>query len=166
MKSAWNSRRRCAATGPQSRKPAPLRHPAWLKLVLFGTLMGSSCGGGQSQAGSPAQEKQGRTEQRPPNCDSRERCESACDGDDAAACEWAGRMYETGEGAPQDYPQAAKLYDKACRGGREQACTDLAVIYNIGLAVETDPGRANELYRKACDAGHSWACKRVDQLDE
>jgi TPR repeat protein len=92
-------------------------------------------------------------------------CESACRKDDAAGCEYAGRMYETGEGAAQDYDKAAELYDKACLGGREEACAHLAMMYDIGLAVEEDPKRAHDLYEKACQQGNRWACKRGEQLD-
>lgn len=75
-------------------------------------------------------------------------------------------MYETGDGAPQDYDKAASLYDQACNGGRDEACAHLAMMYDIGLAVEEDPGRAAELYEKACASGNRWACKRGEQLSE
>lgn len=75
-------------------------------------------------------------------------------------------MYETGDGAPQDYDKAAELYDRACSGGRDEACAHLAMMYDIGLAVEEDPNRATELYQKACASGNRWACKRGEQLQE
>jgi TPR repeat protein len=75
-------------------------------------------------------------------------------------------MFETGEGAPQDYDRAARAYDKACTGGRDDSCAHLAMMYDIGLAVEEDADRAAELYRRACASGNRWACNRGDQLNE
>jgi TPR repeat protein len=100
-----------------------------------------------------------------PSCGELSECEEACGNGDPAGCENAGRMYETGEGADQDYQRAAKLYDQACEGGREEACAHLAMMYDIGLAVEEDPDKANTLYKKACASGNRWACKRGEQLE-
>jgi len=91
-------------------------------------------------------------------------CAAACEQGDASSCEWLGHMHETGEGAPQDFAEAARYYDKACTQGRDQACAQLAMMYDIGLAVEEDPERAAELYERACKAGNSWACNREDEL--
>lgn len=99
-------------------------------------------------------------------CSGTTECSNRCDAGDAASCEWLGRMYETGDGAPQDYDKAAELYDRACSGGRDEACAHLAMMYDIGLAVEEDPNRATELYQKACASGNRWACKRGEQLQE
>src|SRR5690606_21767255 len=99
-------------------------------------------------------------------CSDQTSCDSQCEAGDAASCEWLGRMFETGEGAPQDYDRAAQAYDKACTGGRDDSCAHLAMMYDIGLAVEEDADRAAELYRRACSSGNRWACNRGDQLDE
>lgn len=125
----------------------------------------AGCGGSTpSGAESPVAEAPSEGEGEA-SCPDLESCEAACDTGDAAACEFAGRMYETGEGAAQDYERAAKLYDQACNGGRDQACAHLAMMYDIGLAVEEDPERAHELYDKACAKGNRWACKREEQLE-
>jgi TPR repeat protein len=74
-------------------------------------------------------------------------------------------MFETGDGAVQDYDQAATNYEKACDGGEHESCAHLAMMYDIGLAVEEDPQKAAALYAKACNSGNRWACKRGEQLD-
>jgi hypothetical protein len=121
---------------------------------------GGGAGGGEAESANPEMVGDGK-----PTCPDLSSCETACTQDDPAGCEFAGRMYETGEGATQNYGKAAKLYDKACRGGREGACAHLAMMYDIGLAVDEDPARAHELYEKACAQGHQWACKRGEQLE-
>jgi TPR repeat protein len=100
------------------------------------------------------------------SCGPSEACQAECDAGNAMSCEWLGRMYETGEGAAQDYDKAASLYDLACEGGRGEACAHLAMMYDIGLAVDEDAGKAAVLYQRACESGNRWACKRRQQLDE
>lgn len=124
-----------------------------------------SCGGSTTQGGADSANAEAVGDEQP-TCPDLGSCEAACTQDDAAGCEFAGRMYETGEGATQDYGKAAKLYDKACRGGREGACAHLAMMYDIGLAVDEDPARAHELYEKACAQGNQWACNRGHQLEQ
>jgi uncharacterized protein len=131
----------------------------WLWLLVC-----VSCGGSSTPTGAESADGESVGDDKP-TCPDLSSCEEACTLDDAAGCEFAGRMYETGEGATQDYAKAAKLYDKACRGGREGACSHLAMMYDIGLAVDEDPERAHELYEKACAQGNSWACKRGEQLE-
>ena len=142
------------------------RLPPVCRLAPFLMMLLVACGGG---AGSPTPDvpdaessSEGSDE---PGCKDLTECERACNDGDPAGCESAGRMYETGEGANQDYQQAATLYDKACDGGREEACAHLAMMYDIGLAVEEDPDKANALYKKACASGNRWACKRGEQLE-
>jgi hypothetical protein len=100
-----------------------------------------------------------------PDCDSQQQCSSKCEAGEASSCEWLGYMHETGEGAPQNYAEAARYYDLACSAGRDEACAHLAMMYDIGLAVEEDPKRAAELYDKACKAGNTWACNREGEIE-
>jgi TPR repeat protein len=121
------------------------------------------CGASAPQAEQP-DESGSEQDAEPQACPDQLTCTKQCDAGDAASCEWLGRMYETGEGAPQNYDAAAKAYDKACEGGLDDSCAHLAMMYDIGLAVEEDPDRAAELYGRACASGNRWACNRGEQL--
>lgn len=100
------------------------------------------------------------------DCSTEDVCTSRCNEGDLGACEWLGRMHETGEGATQDYKQAADFYGRACDAGRADSCAHLAMMYDIGVAAGGESAeRARELYDKACSGGNRWACKRVAQLD-
>src|SRR5271154_6828431 len=46
-----------------------------------------------------------------------------------------GYVYETGEGVPQDYAQAAIWYRKAAEQGNANSQYDLALLYNTGQGV-------------------------------
>lgn len=139
--------------------------PTLFWLVLW-SLGSGGCGGASTQPPAETPDEAATSSDAPESsCPDLASCEAACNGNDAAGCEFAGRMYETGEGAEQDYEKAAELYDKACTGGRDEACAHLAMMYDIGLAVEEDPNRAHELYDKACAKGNRWACKREEQLE-
>jgi TPR repeat protein len=132
--------------------------------AIFASVL-VSCGG-STPAAESGDDLGGATTEEEAVCAELSECEGMCNQQQAAGCEVAGRMYETGEGAPQDYSKAATLYDQACEGGREEACAHLAMMYDIGLAVEEDPERANRLYHKACESGNRWACKRGEQLEK
>ncbi len=132
--------------------------------ALFALFVLSACGGSGQGPESP-DGAAGDGAEAKGVCADFSTCSQMCDNEgNAEACEWLGRMYETGEGAPQDYEKAAKAYDAACSKGLEDSCAHLAMMYDIGLAVEEDPNRAAELYRKACASGNRWACNRGEQL--
>ena len=61
-----------------------------------------------------------------------------------------GRAYETGNGAPQDYSEAAHWYLQAANRGQAEAQNNLASLYVRGLGVPTDYQRIG-----ACEARHS-----------
>ncbi len=126
----------------------------------------NACGGSGKTAASPDSSGGEDGGEVSGVCSALEECDTMCSDGNAEACEWLGRMYETGEGAPQDYEKAAKAYDAACSGGSDESCAHLAMMYDIGLAVEEDPNRAAELYRKACASGNRWACNRGEQLEQ
>ncbi len=72
-------------------------------------------------------------------CQDAESLRVDCDDGDAIACYELGVMYQSGEGATQDFAHAASLYEQACDGGEMRGCT------NLGFA------RAASLYQQACD---------------
>lgn len=133
-------------------------------LVLAPLVKGlAGCGGSEPAAQSPGSDSSaGKGPDS--DCGTEPVCSSRCDAHDAAACEWLGRMHETGEGAAQDYQRAADLYGRACDEGRADSCVHLATMYDIGLAVGESPERAEQLYHKACAQGNRWACRREGQL--
>lgn len=57
---------------------------------------------------------------------------------DVAAQAWLGRLYETGQGVPQDYYEAAKWYYRAATAGHGGAQYALAMLYNKGMGVRRD----------------------------
>lgn len=149
------------------QRQAPWR---WATLATLGALLAWSaqgCGGpGPAQSADDADEPDQGPEPAQGPCEAIDECETQCGDGAADSCEWLGRMYETGDGAPQDYDKAAEYYDAACDGGRDEACAHLAMMYDIGLAVEEDPTKATKLYEKACASGNRWACKRGEQLSD
>jgi TPR repeat protein len=47
---------------------------------------------------------------------------------DADACNTLGAMYESGQGAEQNYERAAALYKAACLAGGYRGCNNLGVM--------------------------------------
>lgn len=132
---------------------------AWVALALSAAL-GCAASVSSGQAANADEEQ----EQFADDCGESSACMQLCEQQDAGACEWLGRMHETGEGAPQDYQRAADMYDRACNLGRADSCAHLAMMYDIGLAVEENENRAEQLYHQACEGGNRWACRRAEQL--
>jgi uncharacterized protein len=137
--------------------------------LLIALFTATACAAGTPQGESPSAGPSSGGEEGAvypqSDCATEDVCGTRCDAKDAGACEWLGRMHETGEGAKQDYQDAAKYYRLACDGGRADSCAHLATIYEIGLVAGESSERAKELYSKACDQGNRWACKRVSQID-
>ena len=74
-----------------------------------------------------------------------------------------GLKYLTGEGLPQDYVQAAKLFGFAAMQRYAPAVTCLGALYMRGQGVEKDEAKATELFCKLLRAGSpmpntSWQC--------
>ena len=57
---------------------------------------------------------------------------------DVAAAALLGRLYETGQGVPQDYFEAAKWFYRAATRGHGGAQYALAMLYNKGRGVRRD----------------------------
>jgi uncharacterized protein len=57
---------------------------------------------------------------------------------DIAAAARLGHLYETGQGVPQDYYEAAKWYYRAATAGHGGAQYALAMLYNKGRGVRRD----------------------------
>ena len=64
-----------------------------------------------------------------------------------------GLKYDTGEGVPQNYTEAAKWYRKAAEQGYAEAQFNLGTLYDEGRGVPQDYAEAAKWYRKAKDQG-------------
>ncbi len=63
--------------------------------------------------------------------------------------------YETGEGAPQDFPRAINWFTKAAEAGDSFAMYRLGRIYAAGSGVPKDYEEAARWYEKAATAGNA-----------
>ncbi|MGB6318743.1 MAG: SEL1-like repeat protein, partial [Litorimonas sp.] len=64
------------------------------------------------------------------------------------------KLYETGEGVPQDDVMARQLIERAARGGHRVAMHDLALYYTEGRGgVELDMGTAKSWFEQAARRG-------------
>ncbi len=68
-----------------------------------------------------------------------------------------GYMYDYGQGAPQDYEQAALWYRKAAEQGYAYAQCNLAYLYETGQGVPQDYELAMLWYRRAAEQGDTYA---------
>ena len=66
-----------------------------------------------------------------------------------------GKMYEFGQGVPQDDAKAVEWYRKAAEQGYASAQKNLGVMYEFGQGVPQDDTKAVEWYRKAAEQGYA-----------
>jgi TPR repeat protein len=76
---------------------------------------------------------------------------------DAEAQNRLGLLYAKGQGAPQNYHEAAKWYRKAAGQGFADAQYNLGVMYANGQGVPQDDAESARWYRKAADQGDAGA---------
>jgi uncharacterized protein len=76
-----------------------------------------------------------------------------------------GRLYESGQGVPQDYAQAFLWWHKAAERENSDAEYDLGTLYENGQGVPRDIAQARSWYQKAADGGDDEAKKRLAELD-
>ena len=74
---------------------------------------------------------------------------------DAEAQYSLGKMCAEGEGAPQDFAEAAKWFRKAAEQGHADAQAGLGSAYHRGLGVPEDEDEAMKWFRKAAERGHA-----------
>lgn len=74
---------------------------------------------------------------------------------DANAQFQLGRKYDSGEGVPQDYSEAAKWYLKAAEQGHLDAQYTIACLYREGLGVTQDYSKAVRWFTNAAEKGHA-----------
>jgi TPR repeat protein len=68
-----------------------------------------------------------------------------------------GRMYDKGQGVPQDFAEAVKWYRKAADQGLAIAQNVLGFMYDKGQGVPQDYAEAIKWFRKAADQGNAIA---------
>jgi len=75
-----------------------------------------------------------------------------------------GDDYRDGNGAPQNYQEAARWYRLAIEHGSSAAMTNLANLLLTGEGVAQDTAAAIALYRRAAGAGNSYAMVSLGDL--
>ncbi|WP_256378750.1 tetratricopeptide repeat protein [Bradyrhizobium sp. URHD0069] len=73
-----------------------------------------------------------------------------------------GRMYDNGQGAPQDYAEAVKWIRKAAKQGDAEAQSHLGAMYAQGHGVQRDYIRAYTWFNLAAMAGSQRAVNNRD----
>ena len=74
-------------------------------------------------------------------------------------------MYYNGQGVPQDYTSAVRLYRKAAEQGDVVAQEGLGYMYATGQAVPIDRSQAIAWYRKAANQGDAKAKHALKSLE-
>jgi hypothetical protein len=90
--------------------------------------------------------------------------ENACNHGTIDKCYSAGRLYELGQGVPQDYMQAYKYFKLACDGGNVEGCNELGFLFANGFGVAQDYQQAYKYGKQACDGGEMLSCKNLGLL--
>jgi len=68
-------------------------------------------------------------------------------------------MYDVGnKGVPQDYDEAAKLYQKGCDLGSPVGCGNLGDMYVKGDGIAQDYAKGLALNKKGCEGSATEAC--------
>ena len=75
-----------------------------------------------------------------------------------------GKMYETGDGLPQDYTKAIKWYRRATKRGNARASRRLGRLYETGTGVPVDKVAAVPLYSRAAELGNQAAVSDLNRL--
>ena len=70
---------------------------------------------------------------------------------------YLGAKYNSGQGVPQDFVEAAKWYRLAANQGLAQAQSDLGDLYKSGLGLTQDFTEAAKWYRLAAGQGNAYA---------
>ncbi len=77
-----------------------------------------------------------------------------------------GWAFESGEGAPQDYAEAARLYRQAVALGHVRAANNLGNLHLEGRGVSKDTKRALKLFRQAAAGADSYAYYNLGRMLE
>jgi uncharacterized protein len=90
--------------------------------------------------------------------------ENACAQGGIDKCYGAGRLFELGQGVPQDYMKAYKYFKQACDGGNMQGCNEVGFLFVNGFGVAQDYQQAYRYGKQACEGGEMLSCKNLGLL--
>ena len=88
----------------------------------------------------------------------------AADPSDAVAQFRVGYAHERGDGAPQDYAEAMRLYQLSAAQGNDVAQFRIGYLYEKGFGVPKDDAQAMQWYEKAAAKGNKPATNRLAVL--
>ena len=122
-----------------------------LSVLLFCFLL-ASCGEEKSVEAEEAVETEKTIQKR-----------AEADDIDAEAQYELAKKYESGEGVPLDFAEAAKWRRKAAEQGHAEAQFSLGMMYDIGLGVPKDYAEAAKWVRKAAEQGNADAKEWLEE---
>ena len=109
-------------------------------LIVLATLLLSACSGGFDNVGA-----------RPIS-------------GDAKAQYNLGAMYYSGQGAAQDYSEAARWFTESAEQGFADSQHNLGVMYDNGQGVTQDHKEAVKWYTKSAEQGHANAQYKIGDM--
>ncbi len=77
-----------------------------------------------------------------------------------------GDLYAKGNGIPQDYEQAGRLFEKAAAAGNALAMNNLGILYENGWGVVQDKAQARAWLEKAAARGNDEAKLELTKLPQ
>lgn len=72
-----------------------------------------------------------------------------------------GKMFENGEGAPQNFNKSTNYFRRSSNKGNTNATCQLGVCYQMGQGVEQSDSLAFFYYKKAANDGNAWAQRNI-----
>lgn len=80
---------------------------------------------------------------------------------DAEALFVLGKMFENGDGAPQNFNKSTSYFKRSSDKGNTNATCQLGVCYQMGQGVEQSDSLAFSYYKKAANDGNAWGQRNV-----
>ena len=77
-----------------------------------------------------------------------------------------GKLYDDGDGVPQNYNEAMKWYHQAAEKGEAVAMNNIAIMYANGEGVTKDLVTAKSQLQKSADAGYEPARQSLQEINQ
>lgn len=87
-------------------------------------------------------------------------------GEEPAALNGLGLMYDAGEGRTANQPKAFGLFNKSCEAGNADGCAYVAVCYQEGRGTGVDLEKGDQFMNKACEMNQATACRMLGEKAE
>jgi hypothetical protein len=87
-----------------------------------------------------------------------------CIADNGRKCAELAHRFYTGQGLPQNLPEAMSYYEMACKLNDGWGCRGVGFLYGNGLGVSVDYRRAHTYYSKACELRDAVGCRNLAHL--